>query len=97
MADNHTGALATAVAFLGALGAAIKLWPKNTGERPENHEVRMLMERVEKLETAVILLTEQQRRAELDREEANVIRGQIFSEIRQTRESIARIEGRLAG
>ena len=97
MADNHTGAMAWVVAFIGALGAAIKLWPKDTGTPPENHEVRMLTERVERLETAVVLLTEQQRRAEADREEANIVRGQIFAEIRQTRESVARIEGRLAG
>ena len=52
MNDSHTGALATAVAFLGALGAAIKLWPKNTGGQPENGDgMAELMQRIVKLET----------------------------------------------
>lgn len=87
--------MAAALAFLGALGAAMKFWNKPDHE-PEKDEVGMLTARVEKLETAVILLTEQQRRAEQDREDANEVRGQIFEQIRLTRESVARIEGRLA-
>ncbi len=52
MADNHAGALATAVAFLGALGAAIKLWPKTTGAKPETgDDMAAVLQRLAVLET----------------------------------------------
>lgn len=76
MNDSHTGALATAVAFLGALGAAIKLWPKNTGGQPENGDdsMAMILQRIAKLE---------QRADECDQREADrhVWRAEVFSRL----------------
>lgn len=50
MNDSHTGALATAVAFLGALGAAIKLWPKNPGIAPEKREIEEMSALIKQIE-----------------------------------------------
>lgn len=45
------GALATAMAFLGALGAAIKLWPKKPEHEPETGDfMAAVLQRVATLE-----------------------------------------------
>jgi len=49
--ETATGAIAAAIAFLGALGAAVKLWPKNTGRQPETGDgMAMVLQRIAKLE-----------------------------------------------
>lgn len=47
------------------------------------------------LRNVVLVLVEQQRRAEVDREEANRVRSEIFDRLNETRQCLARIEGRL--
>ncbi len=97
------GVVGTAfAAFLAALG-----WRAKTGKAPEKGgelEIRIqqlenrqsgIERRASRLENAVITLIEQSNRASEDRREAHEVRGQIFAEIRQTREAVARIEGRL--
>ena len=52
MAENHTSAMAAAVAFLGALGAAVKLWPKRPARPPENGDgMAAVLQRLAVLET----------------------------------------------
>lgn len=67
------GVMATAVAFLGALGAAIKLWPKR---EPENGDdsMAMVLQRIAKLE---------QRADECDQREhdRHVWRDQVFARL----------------
>lgn len=50
--ETATGALAAAVAFLGALGAAVKLWPKRPAEKPETGDsMAAVLQRLAVLET----------------------------------------------
>lgn len=75
MNDSHTGALATVIAFLGALGAAVKLWPKNTGAKPETGDsMAMVLQRIAKLE---------QRADECDQREADrhTWRAEVFARL----------------
>lgn len=89
------GALA---AFLAALG-----WRKPGDKPPEKgNDMAVLEKRVTELEgkhvelrNVVLVLVEQQRRAEQDREEANRVRSEIFDKLNETRQCLARIEGRL--
>jgi len=77
MADSHIGdtiaaAFAASIAFLGAVGAAIKLWPKRIeGESVENNVVFV---RIAKLE---------ERADEHDRQHAERLtwRGEIFARL----------------
>lgn len=86
-------------AFLTALG-----WRKPGDKPPEkgNDTMAVLERRIEALEgkhtelrNVVLVLVEQQRRAEVDREEANRARAAILDQMQETRECLARIEGRL--
>lgn len=86
---------AALAAFLATIGLR-----KPSGKQPQKGgdleaRIMALETRTGGLEDAVIVLVEQQRRADEDRHNADAVRNQIFAEIRQTREAIARIEGRL--
>ncbi len=77
MADHNgevvAGAMATAMVFLGALGAAMKFWPKR---EPENGDdsIAMVLQRIAKLE---------QRADECDQRETDrhVWRDQVFARL----------------
>lgn len=66
------GAMATAMAFLGALGAAMKFWPK--GPEKGNDSMAMVLQRIAKLE---------QRADECDQRETDrhVWRDQVFARL----------------
>lgn len=85
-------------AFLAAVGL------RKPGARPpeKGDDMAVLERRIEALEgkhtelrNVVLVLVEQQRRAEVDREEANRVRSEIFDRLNETRQCLARIEGRL--
>ena len=107
MAD-HNGEIITGIAalgtFIGAALAAIRLRrkPEPPAEQPENGIQAMvrrseeLEHRHTRLENAVLVLVEQQRRAETDRDEAHKVIGEIFDHIRKVAEDVAWIKGRVA-
>lgn len=77
MAEHETahGALAAAVAFLGALGAAVKLWPKRPAQTPETGDsMAMVLRSIAKLE---------QRADECDKRESDrhVWRAEVFGRL----------------
>lgn len=70
--DVVAGAMATAVAFLGALGAALKFWPK--GPEKGSDSMAMVLQRIAKLE---------QRADECDQRETDrhTWRAEVFSRL----------------
>ena len=98
------------VAGAGVLGAAFAAFLASVGLRkpgatpPEKGDdtreggerrVEALEGKHTELRNVVLVLVEQQRRAEVDREEANRVRSEIFDRLNETRQCLARIEGRL--
>lgn len=91
--DSIGAALATCLAFLAVLGAALKFWKRPEPKRPEKDEADMLWKQHVngKLAEHDTLF----KRVEVDRKEDREDFGLVFKQLDELKRSNARIEGAL--